>query len=166
MQKTFEGVIKQVKKKSFGILSTIDSSGWVQSSGVQYGVSLRGADFALYILSDSRYVKVRNIEQNHRVSFVIPFPHHFLRFIPAPTVSFKGTAEILPFDDSRAREAYCSRSQKRMIRFTANSDYKATAVFLRLTPIKRIVCYGLGIKLADMMRDPANALYTVQLAGK
>jgi hypothetical protein len=166
MERTFEQVERRVRGKSFGILSTIGPSEWVQSSGVQYAVSPSGSSFALYILSDRTYVKVRNIQRNPRISFVIPFPHHVLRFVPAPTVSFQGTAEILPFDDALAREAYVGRSQRRMVRFTAESKYKETAVFLRLTPSGKFVCFGLGIKLTEMLKDPASALYVVQIPSK
>ncbi|RDE15683.1 MAG: hypothetical protein C4K48_03645 [Candidatus Thorarchaeota archaeon] len=161
MEKTFEQVEKKIREKSFGILSTISPSGGVQSSAVQYAVSRRESHFALYILSDGTYVKVKNIQRNSKISFVIPFPHHILRFIPAPTVSFQGTAEVLPFDDSVARAAYSGRAQKRMVRFTEGSKYRKTAVFLKLTPIGKLTCFGLGIKLAEMMKDPLNARYTV-----
>ena len=163
MERTFEQVDRKVRGKSFGILSTIGPSGSVQSSGVQYAVSSGGSSFALYILSDSSYVKVRNIQHDPRISFVIPFPHHMLRFVPAPTVSFQGTAEILPFDDPVARGAYSGRAQKRMVRFTENSKYRATAVFLKLAPFGKLVCFGLGIKLTQMMKDPASALYNVRI---
>ena len=163
MEITFEMVEKKVRKKNFGVLSTIGPSARVQSSAVQYAVSTRKSGFALYVLTDRTYVKVRNIKQNPKVSFVIPFPHHILRFIPAPTVSFQGTADILPFDDPLARDAYSSRSQKRMIRFTEGSKHRETAVFLRLTPIGKLTCFGLGIKLTVMMKEPASALYAVQL---
>ncbi len=161
MEKTLEQVEKKVREKNFGILSTISPSGWVQSSAVQYAVSQRESIFALYVLSDGTYVKVKNIQQNPKISFLIPFPHHILRFIPAPTVSFQGTAEVVPFDDPVARAVYTGRAQKRMVRFTESSKYRETAVFLRLTPIRKLTCFGLGIKLTEMMKDPLNARYTV-----
>ncbi len=163
MEKTFEKVEKKVRGKSFGVLSTISPSAWAQSSAVQYAVSERKSNFAFYILSDGTYVKVKNIQQNPKISFVIPFPHHILRFIPAPTVSFQGTAEVLPFDDPMVRAAYSGRAQKGMIRFTEDSKYRETAVFLKLTPIGKLTCFGLGIKLTEMMKDPLNARYTVQI---
>ncbi|MFX0061809.1 MAG: pyridoxamine 5'-phosphate oxidase family protein [Candidatus Hermodarchaeota archaeon] len=159
--KTFDFVEKEIRKKQFGILSTISPKEWAQSSGVHYGVSPKALNFALYILTDSSYKKVQNIQKYPRISFAIPYPHYYLRFIPPGTISFQGTAEILPFEDSDARKSYTKSSQRRMIRYTEQSAYKETAVFLKIKPNKRISCFGLGVKLSEMMKDPEAAHYSV-----
>ena len=112
--KTFDFIEKEIRKKQFGILSTISPKEWVQSSGVNYGVSPKALNFALYILTDSRYKKVQNIQQHPRIAFAIPCPHYYLRFIQPATISFQGTAGILPFEDLEARESLSSKSQRRI----------------------------------------------------
>ena len=161
--KPYRYVEKQIRKKKFGILSTISPKGWIQSSTVQYGVSPKDSGLCLYVLTDSSYKKVKNIQETQKISFAITFPHYYLRFIPPWTVSFQGTAKILPFEDLQAREACTNRSLKRMIEFTENSKYKDTAVFLKLQPNRRLSWFGLGMKLRKMMKDPNMAHYSVDI---
>ncbi|MFX1538465.1 MAG: pyridoxamine 5'-phosphate oxidase family protein [Promethearchaeota archaeon] len=159
--KTFDFIEKEIRKKQFGILSTISPKEWVQSSGVHYGVSPKALNFALYILTDSRYKKVQNIQKQPRISFAIPYPHYYLRFIPPGTISFQGTAEILPFEDSDARKSYTKSSLRRMVRYTEKSAYRDSAVFLKISPNKRISCFGLGVSLIKMMKDPEEGYYSI-----
>jgi general stress protein 26 len=160
-QKRFDFIERAIRKKRFGVLSTISPKGWAQSSGVQYGVTPRDSSLALHILTDKRYKKVRNIQKNPRISFTIPYPHYYLRFIPPATITFQGTAEILPFEDSEARKSFTKKSLRRMIRFTEESVYRETAVFLKLNPLRRISCFGVGISLVKMMKDPEAGYYSI-----
>ncbi|MFX1377433.1 MAG: pyridoxamine 5'-phosphate oxidase family protein, partial [Promethearchaeota archaeon] len=108
MKKTpnFKFIEKEIRKNTFGIISTIDKNGHSHSTGVVYGVAPSASEFALYILTDKNYKKVKNIENNSSASFVIPFPHHVLRFVPASCVQFQGTARIVPFSDKEAQESF------------------------------------------------------------
>ena len=66
----FEFIEKEIKKKTFGIISTIDQDGHSHSTGIVYGIAPSNSKFALYILTDQNYKKVKNIESNNSVSFV------------------------------------------------------------------------------------------------
>lgn len=159
---SFEFVEKHVRRKSFGVLSTIDSKGRPHSTGILYGVAPKEEPFALYILAGRRYVKVRNIERDPNVSLVVTFPHYYIRFAPASYVMFRGTAEILPFGNPVARRAF---SSQRILRMNLDSDMdEHEMVFIKITPNPRVVCYGLGIGIMEMRGDHINAGYSVTIS--
>ena len=116
---TFEFVEKKVRKKTFGVLTTIDSKGRPHSTGIIYAVGSPEKHFALYSIVGEKYAKVRNIKRNPNVSLVVTFPHHWIRFAPASYVMFRGTAEILPDDDADGRWAM---SQTRIERMNLQSE--------------------------------------------
>jgi nitroimidazol reductase NimA-like FMN-containing flavoprotein (pyridoxamine 5'-phosphate oxidase superfamily) len=153
-QFTFEFVEGQVRKKSFGVLSTIDSKGMPHSTGVLYGISPPGSPFRIFNVVGKNYVKVKNIERSPRVSFVVTFPHYYLRFVPANYVMFRGTAEILPFSDQTGQKAF---QTKRILRMNPEKT------FIRIRPEPRVVCYGLGIGIMEMRSDHTNAGYSVTI---
>lgn len=70
----FEFVGKEIRKNTFGILSTIDQNGKSHSTGILYGVASPESKFLLYILTENNYKKVQNLKHNNSISFVIPFP--------------------------------------------------------------------------------------------
>lgn len=107
----FEFVEQEIRKKSFGILSTIDQNGKSHSTGILYSVSPPESKLALYILTENNYKKVKNIKNNSSISFVIPFPHHLLRFVPSSCVQFQGSGEIIPFTDTEAQHAFQNGSK-------------------------------------------------------
>ncbi|RLI58527.1 MAG: hypothetical protein DRO87_05480 [Candidatus Thorarchaeota archaeon] len=161
MTRDFASVEQQVRKKTFGILSTIDKSGRPHSTGILYGVSSPDTHFALYILAGANYVKVRNIRRDPRVSLVVTFPRYYLRFVPASYVMFRGTAEILPFDDHDGRAAF---QGSRILRMNLNMDVDSkNLVFIRIRPEPHVVCYGLGIGLMEFRNHPENAGYSVTI---
>ena len=66
----FDYVEKQVRKKTFGVVSTIDTKGRLHSTGIIYAIGPPGSPFALYCAADAKYAKVRNINRNPNVSLV------------------------------------------------------------------------------------------------
>ncbi|MFW9793538.1 MAG: pyridoxamine 5'-phosphate oxidase family protein [Candidatus Thorarchaeota archaeon] len=160
-QFSFESVEKAVRKKSFGVLSTIDSKGRPHSTGIIYAVGSPAKPFALYILVGEKYVKVKNIKRNRNVSLVVTFPHYWVRFAPASYVMFRGSAEIIPFSDEDARWAF---SQFRIGRMNLESDPGDTnIVFIKITPEPKVVCYGLGYGLMEMRSSHTSAGYNVTI---
>lgn len=157
----FRFIEAQLRKMTFGILSTVNPGGSLQTTGILYGVSPPGAGFRLYLLTDPSYLKVRNILRNPEVSFLVPYPHHFLRFVPASCISFSGTAEIVPEDDQEARGAFQSSRILRMnLEQTSSMEQ---AVFIKIRPKRRMHCYGVGFGLMQMTRNPAEAGYSVEV---
>ena len=74
---SFAEVETEVRKKTFGVLTTIDAEGRPHSTGVLYGVAPPSSPFALFILTGERYVKVRNVRSNPAVSLSSRSPTGF-----------------------------------------------------------------------------------------
>jgi len=154
----------EIRKKTYGILSTVDQNGNSHSTSILYAVSPPESKFALYILTEKRYKKVKNVENNHSVSFVIPFPHHFLRFVPANCVQFQGNAEIIPYNNSEAQEAFLQGS--RILKMNINQVGKINPenedpVFIKILPNKKMFCYGVGLNIMELRKDIESGSYFV-----
>ncbi len=160
-QRPFTFVEQKLRGKSFGVLSTISPRGRLQTTGILYGLSPPGAALRLYLITDGSYLKARNIAQNPEVSFLVPYPHHLLSFVPASCISFRGTAEILPVDDPEGRAAF---DTTRILRTNlSQADATQGTVFIRIQPGTRMHCYGIGISLMTLARDPTAAGYSVDV---
>ena len=159
---TFAFVEKEIRKKTFGILTTIDAKGRPHSTGVLYGVSPPTSKFCLYIATSERYAKARNIKRNPNVSFVVTFPHYYIRFAPASYVMFRGTAELVPLDNEEGRWVF---QQKRILRMTESIDPEelADAFFIKLHPEPTVYCYGVGIGLMELRSSHATGDYKVTI---
>lgn len=159
----FDFVEKQVRKKSFGVLSTIDKKGRPHSTGIIYAVGPPESPFALYSIVGENYAKVRNIKRNPNVSLVVTFPHYWVRFAPASYAMFRGTAEIVPFEDPDAQWAM---SQTRIGRMNLQTEADASGadyVFIKIRPEPTVFCYGLGHGLMEMRGDHTNMGYKVTI---
>jgi nitroimidazol reductase NimA-like FMN-containing flavoprotein (pyridoxamine 5'-phosphate oxidase superfamily) len=157
----FDFVEKQVRKKTFGVLSTIDSKGRPHSTGILYGVAPKDEPFRIYCLAGKNYVKVKNILRDPRVSFVITFPHYYLRFVPANYVMFRGVAEIIPFSDEKGHRAF---QTKRILKMNIESDYdESEMIFISIKPEPRVVCYGLGIGVMEIRKAHTEGAYSVTI---
>ncbi len=158
---TFETVETAVRKKTFGVLTTIDSKGRPHSTGIIYAVGSKDKPFAVYIIAGVNYVKVRNIRRNPNVSLVVTFPHYWIRFAPASYVMFRGTAEILPGNDTDGKKAM---SQTRIGRMNLQTDAESLGVefvYIKITPEPTVFCYALGFGIVEMRREHANLGYKV-----
>ena len=165
-KQNFEFIEKQIRKRSFGIISTIDKSGLSHSTGIVYAIASPKVQFALYILTHRNYKKVKNIEINDSVSFVIPFPHHILRFVPSSCVQFQGKAEILPFSDKDALESFNSGSKilkMNLKEVTKRNDKGEGVVFIKLIPNRKLFCYGLGFSLNELRKNIETGSYIVTI---
>jgi len=165
-QLSFEQIEAKLRKKSFGILGTVSPSGKSQSTGVAYALSPPDSTFALYVITECRMVKVKNIRTNPSVSFVVPFPHHFLRFVPANVVQFQGTAETLPFSHEEGVRAFGSSRVLRMTLEQAPHIAESEVVFIRILPKDHLNVYGLGFGILQMTKDLAVCVYDVSIPSK
>ena len=105
----FDLVEREIRKRRFGVLSTVSQDGRSHSVGVLYGISTRDQPFVLYVTTDRRSKKARNITRNENVSFAIPLQRRILRFLPPNCVQFQAIAELIASDDEDANSAF-SRS--------------------------------------------------------
>ena len=157
---TFAQVEAAVRSKTFGVLTTIDTKGRPHSTGVLYGVAPPSSPFALFILTLESYVKTRNVRSNPNVSLVVTFPHRILSVVPASCVTFRGPAVVVPVDDHGGMWAL---DQQRILRDNVTSlrSVDGLAVFLKLTPEPKVLCYGLGVGLRQMRKDREHLAYSV-----
>jgi len=157
---TFAQIEAAVRSKTFGVLTTIDTKGRPHSTGVLYGVAPPPSPFALFILTLESYVKTRNVGSNPNVSLVVTFPHRILSFVPASCVTFRGQASVVPVDDPDGMWAF---DQQRILRDNVASlrGVDGLAVFLKLAPEPKVLCYGLGVGLRQMRKDREHLAYSV-----
>jgi hypothetical protein len=159
----FNFVERQVRKKTFGVISTIDSKGRPHSTGIIYAVGPPESPFALYSIVGEKYAKVRNLKRNPNVSLVVTFPHYWIRFAPASYAMFRGTAEIVPFENPDAQWAM---SQTRIGRMNLQTEADASGadyVFIKINPEPTVFCYGLGHSIMEMRGDHTNMGYKVTI---
>jgi len=160
---TFESVEKKVRKKTFGVLTTIDSKGRPHSTGIIYAVGPPEKPFALYIIVGANYAKVRNIKRNPNVSLVVIFPHYWVRFAPASYVMFRGTAEILPDSDIDGRWAMSQTRIGRMNLQTEAESIGTEFVYIKITPEPTVFCFGVGYGLMELRGHIEGAMYKVTI---
>lgn len=153
----------QIRKKTFGVLSTVSPKGRAQSSGVLYGVSDSSEVLKIYILTGKNYKKVENIAKNPNVSFTITFPHYYFRMVPASTIQFQASARLVSIDDEKALRSY---KKKRILRMVLNWDdeyEKEDMVFIELIPISKYNCYGVGFPFIHLARHASDAFYQIKM---
>ena len=160
---TFESVEKAVRKKSFGVLTTIDTKGRPHSTGILYAVGSTDSPFALYSIVGANYAKVRNIKRNSNVSLVVTFPHYWIRFAPASYVMFRGTGTILPGDDPDGRWAMSQSRIGRMNLQTVAEDTGTEFAYIKIVPEPTVFCYGVGYIIMELRGDIENAGYKVTI---
>jgi len=161
----FDFIEKKIREKTFGIFTSITKEGKPHSTGILYAVSPPKKKFCLYILTMKKYKKVENVQNDPNVAFVIPFPHHILRFVPASCIQFQGIGEILPIDDSEAIEAFIGGKKILRMNFEqlANLKDQGEAVSIKIKPNKRINVYGVGISMMKMRKDVSIGSYSVEI---
>jgi general stress protein 26 len=160
---TFEFVEKKVRKKTFGVLTTIDTKGRPHSTGIIYAVGPSEKPFALYCIVGANYAKVRNIKRNPNVSLVVTYPHYWIRFAPASYVMFRGTAEILPDNDVEGRWAMSQTRIGRMNLQTEAEEVGTELAYIKINPEPTVFCYGVGIGIMELRGDHANSAYKVTI---
>lgn len=160
-KKEFDFVEEQVRKKTYGVLTTIDKKGRPHSTGIIYGVSPPTSKFSLYMLTGDNYVKTKNVRRNPLVSFVINYPHHWIRFVPDNYIMYRGTAEIVSPDDPDGIWAF---QQSRIGRMNLGTDSgNQRLVFIKLNPEPKVFVYGLGYGLMELRSQHTEVGYKVTI---
>lgn len=145
-------VWRAIESSIFGVLAFVNDVGEPRTAGVCYVVD----DGALLIATGRDSWKVHHISRNPRVAMTVTLPKRIplLPFIkvPAATVTFHGTAEVLELADV---EDFV------MDRLTRGLDLEAAAagdaVMLRVVPEGDFVTYGIGVPMITM-RKPIKAI--------
>lgn len=156
-------VEEELRRRNYAVLSTASQDGKPHSAGVSYGVSALHRAFALYIVTDRRSRKARNIAANPHVSLTIPLPRRLLSFLPPNSIQFQGAAEILALDDEAAREAFQGSLVLRRILRLQLEQKAEHSVFLCVRPGRVIFTYGVGLSLLALMRNIEAAASRVEV---
>ncbi len=144
-----------IAKRSFATLATTSAGGRPHVAGVLY--ELVGDVLYVNTLQTSR--KARNIASNPRVGVCIPVRR--LPIGPPSTVQFQTEAELLSLDDERIG-ALLSAGHLKSI--TGHGELETDAgCFLALALTSRLVTYGLGMSLRQLIKHPLAAGGVVEL---
>ncbi len=159
---TFENIENEIRKRNYGVLSTISRDGRPHSASVLYAVSARARPFALYIVTDRRSKKARNIVLNPNISFVIPIPKR-LGFLPPGSIQFQGKAEILPLTDEASKEAFNeSIILERVLKMQLAQKGEVSA-FIRIRPDSVVFTYGVGMSILQLMKHIEEASARIEV---
>jgi len=160
---SFDFAEKEIRRRSFGVLSTVSHDGRPHSVGVLYGVSSRDKPLAFYVTTNRESKKARNIACNPNVSFTIPLPRRFLTFMSPNCVQFQGTAHIIPFEDENAAAAFDGSLVLRESLKLERKHVQRKAIFIRIRPDPVIFTYGLGLSPLGLVRNIASAISRVEI---
>lgn len=151
VQLTTEQVWQAIEKEVFAVLGMTTAKCEARTVGIVYVVK----NHRLYIATDADAWKVKHIAQNPHVSLTIPV-HKRIPFmpwikIPAATITFSGTAQILDPQETPPEIVQA------IFRGMENvEDLKDESCLIEVTPEKDFLTYGIGIPLMQM-RDPEQA---------
>lgn len=151
----FEAVVRELRKRDFAVLSTVSVDGRPHAVGVNYGVSLPGQPFAIYLMTRRHLKKARNIAGNPDVSLVVALTRRFLWFLPPPSINFQGRAEILDWEDAAGTRTFESFFMGRQIlkRYrSAHSGGETRICFVRIKPDEQISTYMVGYPVWEISK--------------
>ena len=144
-----ERIIEAIRKRSFATVATTSPEGWPHAAGVLYAMS--GDTLYISTLRSSR--KARNIVENPKVAVSIPVRRTPIG--PPSNISFQTTARVLDLDDPGLRAAATTGELKAV---TGHGELDLPGgVFLAIALPRKVVTYGLGMSLLDLIRDPMHA---------
>jgi hypothetical protein len=146
-------VARAIRRRSFGILSSVSAAGRPHAAGVVYDVVDDPRGLRLYVntFRDSR--KARNVETNGHVAFVIP-----VRRVPVGppfSIQFQARASVVDVHCAEITDLVAGK-------LLANSGGHGAldepgGCFIRIEPVGRIHTYGLGVSTIAVARDPLHA---------
>jgi hypothetical protein len=112
-----------------------------------------------------KYKKARNIQQNPKVSFLIPFPHYYIRFAPSSTVTFQGEAEFISVDDTKIQEIFSKKRVLQLIvkEIQSREQERERMTFIMIKPIPKVLCHGLGYNVFKLRKGHKQGGYSVKI---
>jgi len=161
-QLTTDEVWQTIENEVFAVLGMVTAKGEARTVGIVYVVR----DRKLYIGTDQDAWKVRHVATNPHVSLTIPIAKRIPLVpwvkIPAATITFCGTARILP-----ARETLPEILAAVFRGMAEDEERVANSCLIEVTPEKDFITYGVGVSLMQM-RDPqiARGRAAVEASGR
>ena len=155
MDISFDAVVHELRNRDFGVLSTVSDDERPHSAGVNYGVSRPGRPLAIYVMTRRHLKKARNIARNPQVALLVPLTRRLLWFLPPPSVSIEGLAEILAWDDAAGTLVFDSFFLGRQILKRYRSAHirgETRICFVRIIPDGEISTYMVGYPMWEMSK--------------
>jgi hypothetical protein len=143
---TTDQVWREIEAQMFAVLGHVTPKGEPRTSGIVYTVRNR----RLYIGVYRESWKPRHIARYPRVSVTVTLPKRipFMPWVKLPpaTISFQGTAEVMPFEeaDAGAQEALQGGGVEHP------PDVKMDMI--KITPAGEFLTYGVGVSMSTMRR--------------
>lgn len=122
---------------------------------MNYGVSRRGRDLAIYVMTRRHLQKARNIAANPAVSLVVPLMRRLLWLLPPPTIQLHGRAEILDWTDEEGTDVFRRFWMGRRILEAYRASHRrgeTRICFLRITPDPLVYTYMVGSHIWELRR--------------
>jgi hypothetical protein len=142
-------VLRAIGKRSFCTLATSSPTNQPHVAGVMYAM----ANDRLYITTSRASRKARNIAAIPNVFVCIPIRRAPVG--PPSTVQFAATAELLT---ARDPDIVALVQAGRLKAITGHGELDmADICFVRVSPSRRLLTYGLGLPLRQLIKDPLNA---------
>ncbi len=158
---TFDFVEKKIRSKTFGVLTTLNDDGSPHTTGILFTVSPPEDQFAIYFLTSHTYKKVRNLTRKPHVSFLIPFPHYWIRFAPAGTITITGKIEFLSLENKNIVNIFHEKRILRLVITQAIKEKRDNFTFLKLIPNVKILCFGVGYSILELRKAHTEGAYSV-----
>jgi len=137
----------EIERANFAVLGMVSARHQARTVGIVYVVD----DRRLYIGAGRDQWKIKHITQNSDVSMTIPISKRVPLMpwikIPAATITFSGTAQIL--EKHQLNEALFAKLHRHD---TERSEWRA----IEVTPQRHFITYGVGVSLWAM-RSPDRA---------
>lgn len=148
---TTENVWETIEKELFTVLGMVTALGEARTVGVVYIVQ----DRKLYIGTGRHTWKARHIAANPHVSLTIPIPKRIPIApwvkIPQATITFSGTARIIPGDQAPLNLL------RMVFRHKADDqEFMRDNCLIEVRPEGDFITYGIGLPLIQM-REPELA---------
>jgi len=145
LQLTSDQVWEAMGKELFAGLGMVTARGEARTVGIVYVVRER----KLYVATGADTWKARHVAANPNVSITIPIAKRaplmpWLK-IPQATISFAGTARLIPAADAPPEI-------KRAIFRGAADELIAGSCLIEIVPVGEFITYGVGIPLVKMRR--------------
>ena len=147
LQLTSQQIWDEVEKNTFAVLGMVTAKGEPRTVGIVYVVD----DHKLYIGAERTAWKTKHIERNPHVSATVPIPKRVPLMpwikVPAATITFSGTAQILDKQDLGA---------ELLDKLYRDDEGRGEWCAIEMTPQKDFITYGVGVSLLAM-RSPAKS---------
>ena len=146
---------RAIARRSVATLATASATGRPHAATVLY----QFVEDALFVSTGRASRKARNVADRGTAAVTIAVRR--LPFGPPASIQFQSTAELVATDDA---EIVRLAAAGRLRRITSHGELDlADGCFLRLAPPSRVLTYGLGMSLLQLLRNPLEAAGEVEL---